>query len=491
MSDGTHSRQRLFNTAAEHPVSYDVLAHVLPDAIKAQRQKQYREYYDHKIEQIRTYFRLKNYDVPEAALNVLLKYKQEKGSWRKDGYTPPEGHEIDLLLSRIGAVESGAIDVEAAEAEYGPIEQMFISILVHDLGEDYGWMPEDLKAELTEAMGVSSDQLNSHQQFLIDQGAKRMERLTHDRHYLLDEFIEKFGQEYIAEVGHGLDIRIPSLPREAIGLNDSIKGFLWSKMDILDDSDPSKFQAFIQIDKKNRPKITVTRHGKQNEWGASWDSYIDCAEQDPYDAANKDADSVSGMTSRLMIESFTREGYRNYLDQREVTFSLNGLIAKTAKKFPSLANDIRSLGGMMGVAYTLGKEFVMYYPRPDRVNESSFCVFSRRMDKDGVPSIAPYDYFERAFASFKLTPGLSHPIGRMMQQYRDVVEVYKDHPKGPDMTKLYEQSRAILIKHGKKYCPDIEMLIDNPEKYDPMPSILMDLTKPAASPDCQVPPLPN
>lgn len=463
----------LFNSKAAKspPVKYK-----LPVTERNRRRKLYSAYYDQKIAEIREYFQAKGFETADAFLDILLECKT--GVWRKDGYSPDYGHEIDLLLARVSAIENSTIDVEAAEMKYGPIETMLISPIVHDLGEDYGFMPDSLGKKVYEKLNdkIGASINDSHIK-TIYRGLQSMERLTHDRNYSPKEFQEQFGEEFRVRYHKELEIPSPK-KKEILDLGDDVKEFLWSKMDILLEHDNTNFQAFILIDKKNKPRISVTQYGKIGAFGADWNAYSQGFMNDAYDAATKFADSCNGMTSRLSIEGFTADGGNRYLRKRAQLFDLNGAAARNIEAYKELARDFRSVGCMMAVSYVFGRILLNHDPMMNDIGESGFSARSLAKGEDGLIYVDLKKFPEFAFDSYALTPGLSHPIARFMQQYRDVVSFYeaKEHPWAEDAKFLYEQTRAILIRDCAEPCQrfglNITDLIDNPERYDPMPAIL-------------------
>ena len=464
---------RLFNSQAakKPPVKYK-----LPRQERNRRRQVYSAYYDEKIDQIREYFQLKGFETADAFLDVLLECKT--GEWRKDGYTPDFGHEIDLLLSRISAIENGTIDVPAAEAKYSPIESFLISPIVHDLGEDYGLMPSDLSAKVHKKLNKKiGDGISQNHFRIIHRGVQSMERLTHDRHYSPEELKDKFGKEF-KEI-YGTELQIPSpKKRQILELDDDVKAFLWDKMDVIPEHTNDNFQAFILIDRKGKQRISVTQYGKFDDIGADWNAYSNAFMADAYDAGIKFSDSANGMSSRLSIESFTADGGNRYLRKRAQLFDLNGAAARNIRAYDSLKKDFRSVGSLMAVCYVFGRILLNHDPMMNDPGESGFSARSLAKGKDGLIHVDLKKYPEFAFDSYALTPGLSHPIARFMQQYRDVVGFYEaeGHPWAKDVRFLYEQTRGVLIRDCAEPCRknglNIVDLIDNPEKIDLMPGIL-------------------
>ncbi len=451
-----------------------------PETLDEKRLR-YRLYYDQQISYIREYFKLKGFPVADIILDVLLERKGTK--LRKDDYTPDYGHEIDQLLARISAIEAGiengTINLEEIEAEHGSIESMFIAVLVHDLGEDFGLMPQDLEDLIHSRLVRRSDiKPQAHFETIISRAGQSMERLTHDRHYTIAEFQKQFGQN--------LEIPIPQ-GDEKRSLNDDIKDMLWEQMDVLPDHGRENFQAFVRIHPKTgQPRITVTRYSRGTEWGAEWNLYMNVVMRMAYEALVKFGDSANGMTSRLSIKEFTAFGYSRYLGKRVQLHDLNDATWRMAAAFEELAKDFESVGGMMGVAYIFGSIFVNHHPDFNKNGESGYSAQNLPLDEDGIIHINPHDFFERALQSYVYTPGLSHPIARFMQQYKDVVELHKGGPWEEDVTYLYEQTRACLIKHftaRNDLGLNIQELIDNPENVNPMPQLLERLRRGHPNPD--------
>ena len=453
----------------------------LSEQKRAKRQSLYQEHYARQIRNVRYYFQLKHHDVANACLDVLLDLK--KGKIRKDGYTPDYGHEMDLLLSCISDIENGHIDMYSVEEKYGSLESLLISAISHDLGEDFGLMPEDYKALVNKKLkqNIGEERISDAHIGLICRGAESMERLTHDRHYSIDEFVEKFGREFEKQYGYTLDIPAPQLG-QLIDLSDDIKDFLKEKMGELPGA-PKKlsknFQAFLVKDKKGNPRITVTRYGKDKDdgWGACWDAYSEGFMSDPYDATVKFEDSANGMTSRIAIESFTADGGNRYLRKRAQTFKLNRATRRMMSKYPELASNFKSIGDMMGIAYSVVRILLNHDPRMNDNGESGFSAKNLARDENGLIYIDWKDYPERAFDSYALVPGLSNPVARLMRQYKDVVGFYKDadHPWSKSVSFLHKQTRGLFIRDCKNGCLknglNIRDLVDKPETVDPFPKI--------------------
>ena len=185
---------------------------------------------------------------------------------------------------------------------------MFTTVLVHDLGEDFGMMPDDFEAKVRAALKKNlGNNIDDGQEHLIKRAAQNMERMTHDRHYTLPEFIRKFGSEFKERVGEALNILVPKTKKPQ-RLTPEIQNFLWPKMDVLDDHKNSDMQVFVETH-KGKPRITFTRYGRTEVLGACWHLYTCVVGEDPYTDISKRGDSVNGMTSRLSIKGFTKAGY--------------------------------------------------------------------------------------------------------------------------------------------------------------------------------------
>ena len=217
-----HYMPDVFNDVAARtpPVPYKLS----PEEIE-RRKDLYADYYNQQIANIREYYKLKGYETADAFLDVLLELK--KGTLRKDGYTPDYGHEIDLIISCISDIESGQMDIEATEKKYGSLESLLISATCHDLAEDFGLMPQDLynrvRNKLNHKIGASIRDPKYNK--LIYRGMQSMERLTHDRHYSIDAFVEQFAEEFYSQFGYELNIPQPQRG-QLIDLSDDVKEFL-------------------------------------------------------------------------------------------------------------------------------------------------------------------------------------------------------------------------------------------------------------------------
>lgn len=444
------------------------------------KKMKYRAYYNEQVTYIRKYFKIKGYKIADTLLDVLLELKGGPGDFRKDLYTPQYGHEIDQVLAKISAIENGLFDIEETEGIHGSLENLITATLVHDLGEDLGMMPDDLVNLTRDRRRIRTDMgpIEEKDWDLIDSAANSMERLTHDRQYSVDEFKRKFEKEFMNFNGRSLNIPVPDNEKDIVELDEATKNFLWKKMNVLRDHGNENFQAFVKIDKHGIPKITVTRYGKSHGWGRDWNIYIRTVMKKAYDASVKFGDSANGMTSRLSIENFTAAGYERYLRKRAQLFSINDAAWRLGQSFPFMAKEISSIGGMMGMSYIFGQIFITHHPEMNDEGESGFSASALLKDENGVIEINPYDYFERAFDAYRLVPGLSHPISRFMQQYRDVVTMYEGQPWHKEVKELYEQTRMAIIKHAMRAGIELEhitQLIDEPETYNPMPNILQSL----------------
>lgn len=90
--------------------------------------------HDHLVQDMRNWLRAKNYNQAEALLDFMLSKKE--GLVRKDGNTPSSLHELTQAVWFISCIEDG-LEVDNPEG-------VMSIIFSHDLGEDFGVLPEEL-----------------------------------------------------------------------------------------------------------------------------------------------------------------------------------------------------------------------------------------------------------------------------------------------------------------------------------------------------------
>lgn len=101
--------------------------------------------HDRLVSDLRNWLHAKNYTQAEALLDFMLNKKQ--GLVRKDGKTPSSLHELTQAVWFISCIEDG-LEVDNPEA-------VLSLIFSHDLGEDFGVMPEDLLHYLVRGKGFA------------------------------------------------------------------------------------------------------------------------------------------------------------------------------------------------------------------------------------------------------------------------------------------------------------------------------------------------
>lgn len=90
--------------------------------------------HDRLVSDLRNWLHAKNYNQAEALLDFML--DQKKGLMRKDGITSSSLHELTQAVWFISCIEDGL--------EVDDPESVMSIIFSHDLGEDFGVMPDDL-----------------------------------------------------------------------------------------------------------------------------------------------------------------------------------------------------------------------------------------------------------------------------------------------------------------------------------------------------------
>lgn len=348
----------------------------------AERRETSLQYYEHQAQRIEKFFEDEGFEVAEVLFQYLKELKA--GKWRKNGFVPDIGHEIDQILplmtslmhddleSRLATIEKehGTLeewfhttygdrkdvlwDVEKEyggsieewfcatqsglkdrrpeiEAQYGSIEKWFCSIIGHDIGEDYNVFPQDLVQRLREGLIQKNGYVTEPNEALIQRAGRSMERLTHYRKFSFDE----------VENITGYDLSTLNLkPNEKIPL-DELQDIFWEKMGV-DNADQfglvnrKRLQVFATWnEKRNRPEVIVTRYGRAREttpeedvrYGPSWTSYIDTqaiseltGEDDLYDILAKMGDRVHGIATRIAVIPFSVTSYDKYLDETSLLF---------------------------------------------------------------------------------------------------------------------------------------------------------------------------
>lgn len=94
--------------------------------------------FDHLVEDVRGWMRAKKYHLTEELMNFMLEKKA--GKFRNDGVTPSALHELTQAVWFISCIEDG-VRAEMPQSVLG-------LIFVHDVGEDFGVRPEELRAHL-------------------------------------------------------------------------------------------------------------------------------------------------------------------------------------------------------------------------------------------------------------------------------------------------------------------------------------------------------
>ena len=347
-----------------------------------ERRETCRQYYDYQAQRIEKFFEDEGFEVAGALFDYLKELKA--GKWRKNGFVPDIGHEIDQIIPLMtslmhddlesrradieqkygslkewfytiygnrkdvlwdlekeygGSVEkwfcatqSGLKDRRAEiEAQYGSVEKWFCSIIGHDIGEDFNVFPQELVQKLREGLIQKHGYVTEPNEELIQRSARSMERLTHYRKFSFDEAKEITGYDLS---------RLKLNPGEVVPLDD-LKDVFWAKMGV-DNADQfglvnrKRLQVFATWnEKRNRPEVIVTRYGRSKEdtpaedirHGPSWTSYIDTqaiseltGEDDPYDLLAKMGDRVHGIATRIAVIPFSVKSYDKYLDETSLLF---------------------------------------------------------------------------------------------------------------------------------------------------------------------------
>lgn len=200
-------------------------------------------------DEIEEYFAKEKMHVALACYRIL---KRKKGfqqddisqiKLRKNGYMPSIGHEIEFvhpLIRRLKFSPEGLSFQKSFESEYKmPIEEIFIAMIVHDIGEENGLFYEDMRDEIIgelHRMGVKYGEYEHH---LAGIAAEHMERLTDCRKFKMEDLERLFGEDH--------DFEMPDFshmhPGDIMPLEQFNDKF-WNLMDYLPDHGRDNLQVY-------------------------------------------------------------------------------------------------------------------------------------------------------------------------------------------------------------------------------------------------------
>ena len=131
---------------------------------------------DRLIADVRAYLKSSGYDMALACLDLAVEKKQ--GLFRYDGKTPSILHEVTQALYTISLIESGV--------HLDDPESIIALNFIHDLGEEFGLKPSDLRKYLREHNIETNDRtilLSTDLNLLTKQYKDRPPKFKHEHEY--------------------------------------------------------------------------------------------------------------------------------------------------------------------------------------------------------------------------------------------------------------------------------------------------------------------
>lgn len=419
------------------------------------------DYYNDQHHALHDFFKDRGYTIAAELLELIITLKTNK--WRRDGFTPDYGHEIDQSLPLMGKIlhdEDFQKRMVEAEKLYGSIELWFCSILIHDLAEDFGFFPVHVKEKIFEQIGRK---LTDAENEMLEKSLDHMEVLTHYRKLSPEQFEELVGEKISAK-----DLK--GLKRKGIIPLPHLRDKVWSLMDRLDESRMDVLPEYVcdkagnpilddetqqpQInnvslrdknlqvyaiwdEKKKKPVINVTRYGKTSmdhldpQYGADWNTYsYTCRQYHIYTGLTKLGDRGNGVATRIAVDDGL-QGFVYYLDDTIYMIDTTGwATAMFGREHPNdnpeliyypnspLEIEGRSMGHMVGLLVANSIIVVRHHEsrNPPGVKGS----FAFNALTGGGKSQLHFSQFDRANDMYKYTPRESHPVSMQLRQLRNI-----------------------------------------------------------------------
>jgi hypothetical protein len=358
------------------------------------------ENYQILIDDVRTYFQDNHFFIAEKCLDFLLgKKKTEDGGWkmRKDDVTHDFIHELRQVVGIKSFVDEGLLQ---KECEYGSVEVLFSASLMHDMGEDYNVLPDEVVYHLSEKVG-RSDKLSTDERRNYFQMARRvasvMEAMTFDRKYSHEDICSILGKpedselskrdlsEFLRRLKSGMKTT------ESIAKNLEIHREVGGKERYIVSSHFSKFFEGIILD---------------------WNKYVGAMLEDPYAMLAKFFDSNEGQSTRI-YEGFSMSGYDHYLDRREQIFMLDNVALAMVENYPEIGSAINSVNSMSFVLYKIGRTFVNHHKKRGVYLEKGFSSHTMR----------PIDFrghMQPALEGYGGVPCGLNPLGIIMSRIGEI-----------------------------------------------------------------------
>ncbi len=421
--------------------------------IIARRKIEMQAYYDTQIPQIKQFFENQNYPVASVLFDYLLKLK--KDLIRKDGYTPGYGHEIDQILPLMHRILSGKMDDRNQEIlqKHGSLENWFCAILSHDIAEDFGFFPTDIKQGLLHCFEEKGIKPTDNAKKMIEQTISGMEILTHYRKYDVDDFEEITGKS----------LNLPLIRSgEKVDLRGEYNDFFWDRI-TEDLPDHAMSRKFMQVyarwnDNKHKSELIVTQYGRCSEDAPIKDTYLsidwpiyilNVIQHNVYIGSAKGGDRIHGMSSRLSVKNFDLNNYDEYMDNTNALFNVLGF-TKILVGYPTpntpLEAEINSIAAMNKLLHRLANLFVITHPQ--RQGDKSVAperFLQSQTDDIGASLLDISEFFVDGYNAslfYEDVPRDSHPIIIFMRQLRDFQGLTEGHKK------LYEVMKRALLEEG-------------------------------------------
>lgn len=384
-----------------------------------------QDYYDERISELKTFFQEQGFEVADAAFDVLLDLK--KGKIRKNGYAPGHAHEIDQLLPIMDLVKNGSFskeDLAEIERQHGSLEHWFCTVIVHDIGEDYGYFGTDLADAIETKLNDKHIQKTSYHDDMTRLTVEGMEVLTHDRRFSYQEICDLLED----------NISLPNVKGHKTVELPQLNNFFKNKIGLL--NLPMKnLKVFARYDdRKQEPEIIVTRYGAINQNGrhiTEWNVYIQALlSKHLYYALSKMNDRVTGMVTRPFIDKDDPVAFARYISHTSNLFNISGaahMIATDLYPNSPLVKCAHSIADMMKIAQRAGRLYLSHHAQYDAEGRKGFSEANLSYNAaatDGKSILHISDSFPSAmeFYRFNDKHKTSHPLTAMMRDYCDCLE---------------------------------------------------------------------